>query len=466
MKAIEFKELKYIYKGANKAALKNVSFTVEKGEIILLTGESGCGKSTLTRLINGLAFKFGADNICGDVLLEGMSVKDIPIWELASRVGSVFQNPKSQFFNSDVANEIVFTMENLGASRDDMQQALERVSKSCCISQLLGNNIFDLSGGEKQKIAFAAACSPDPDIYVLDEPSANLDIKSIRDIGDILKDLKDRGKTVLLAEHRYWWALDYIDKVFYMKDGYLNRILSADEFKALSGEQLHEMGLRAKEKGTLSICNDIETANAESNGLEIKNISYKYKGNYLWKDVSFSINEGDVIAVTGKNGKGKSTLARVMCGLLKKSNGEILYKGKVLSPKQQRQMTFLIMQDVNAQLFSDSVINEVMTGNAADKKKAVEVLEKMNLGGLEERHPLSLSGGQKQRLAICDGVLCGKTVLIFDEPTSGLDYRNMLSVGRIIKELAAEGMCIMIITHDDEFIKACDAKVINWNGEL
>ena len=221
---IAFDHVTYTYEGQEQPSLRGCSFTVEPGELILLTGESGCGKTTIIKLINGL-LQHGRDGTLeGTVTVNGREVSQVPLWELAQTVGSVFQNPKSQFFNLDTTSEVLFGLESRGASHQEMEQALSSAARVCGVGPLLDRNIFALSGGEKQRIACASAYAMGPEVFVLDEPSSNLDGEGIRQLREILKQLKAAGKTILVAEHRLWYAADLANRVFYLRAGRLERV--------------------------------------------------------------------------------------------------------------------------------------------------------------------------------------------------------------------------------------------------
>ena len=242
---ITFDHVTYTYEGQTVPSLRDCSFTVGPGELILFTGESGCGKTTIIKLINGLLQHGGGGTLEGAVTVNGRDVAGTPLWELAQTVGSVFQNPKSQFFNLDTTGEVLFGLESRGASQEEMSLALDSAAQVCGVGPLLDRNIFALSGGEKQRIACASAWAMGPEVFVLDEPSSNLDGEGIHQLRDILRRLKAAGKTVLVAEHRLWYATDLADRVFYLREGQLERIYTGGEFLALPEEKRRSMGLRS-----------------------------------------------------------------------------------------------------------------------------------------------------------------------------------------------------------------------------
>ena len=457
---ITFDHVTYTYEGREQPSLRDCSFTVEPGELVLLTGESGCGKTTIIRLINGLLEHGGGGTLGGTVTVNGQEVSKLPLWELAQTVGSVFQNPKSQFFNLDTTSEVLFGLESRGASHQEMEQALSSAERVCGVGPLLDRNIFALSGGEKQRIACASAYAMGPEVFVLDEPSSNLDDEGIRQLREILKQLKAAGKTILVAEHRLWYAAGLADRVFYLREGRLERVYSGAEFLSLPEERRRAIGLRSLTEVPLP---EQQFAPGEArDGLSVRNLRASYDRTAVWEQVSFSAPRGQITAITGHNGAGKTTLARCLCGLMKEQAGTILWDGSPLGRKARRRRAFLIMQDVNLQLFGDSVLAEARLGNTATEQEALTALERMDLSLYAQAHPLALSGGQKQRLAIVDGCLSGKDLLIFDEPTSGLDYAHMLEVSRLLRELAERGLCVLVITHDGEFLRESGARIVSW----
>ncbi|MGC6173055.1 ABC transporter ATP-binding protein [Lacrimispora sp. 38-1] len=438
--------------------VKNINLEIKQGECILLCGESGCGKTTITKLVNGLIPHFCEQcDLEGTAVSDGMQVAKTELYELAKSVGSVFQNPKSQFFNLDTDSELVFGMENQGKSPEEMELRVEETTKKLQIEKLLGRNIFKLSGGEKQKLAFASVYAMNPSIYVLDEPSANLDTRAIEILKEIIRFLKQEGHTIIIAEHRLSFLYDLIDRAVYLKNGKLVQNFSREEFHALKDSTRKSMGLRCIGEVKRTII--VALPCGLKKGLSVEGLTGGYKRMPpVFKELSFSAAPGEILAITGYNGIGKTTLIRCLCGLIKEQQGKVLLDGKEMSTKFRIKQCFLVMQDVNHQLFADSVWEECrMTGNTQDETAIKYELEQLGLLPYSERHPMSLSGGQKQRLAIVTAILSGKRILIFDEPTSGLDYRNMKAVGERMRKLAASNRILIVVTHDREFmLSACD----------
>lgn len=459
---ITIRDVSFTYSGCETDGIRRINLEINRGECILFCGRSGCGKTTLTRLINGLIPAFYAGTLTGSVRIENQDVAELPLYKIAQRVGSVFQNPRTQFFNVDTDSEIAFGIENEGRPQERLIQRVRQTAEELLIENLRGRNIFELSGGEKQKIAFASVYAMNPDIYVLDEPSSNLDSESIAALQSYIQKIKTQGKTVIVAEHRLYYLTGIADRIVYMEKGEIAGIFTPGDFKSLSSGRRHRMGLRAPDLSEVRPDCALDTA-AVQNGtapapleLEVKNVSLYRKKKLILQNLSFSARAGEIIAITGANGAGKTTFVRALCGLHKETAGSFLWNGKALKPKERLKRAYMVMQDVNYQLFAESVEAECSFGLKAVKAESVEaVLDALHLSALRARHPVSLSGGQKQRVAVAAGQVSGKPLLVFDEPTSGLDYDSMAQVSALIRSLAAHRI-VFIVTHDYEFIcKTC-----------
>lgn len=459
---IKFENVNVTMQG--KRILSDINLEIQDGEFVLICGESGCGKTTMTKLINGLIPHFVRDvSVDGTITVCGKNVAEMPMYEIAELVGSVFQNPRTQFFYTNSNAEMAFGLENRGVEPEYIRKRIKNTINELDIEKLEDRDVFSMSGGEKQLLAFASVYAMNPQIYVLDEPSANLDIAAMEKLSERMKVIKEKGHTVVVAEHRLAWIQKFADRIIYMKEGRIEQEFTSDEFKALSDLKRKQMGLRSIVPEQIQIPEI--TGNSEDAVLQICNLSCKRKKQVIFQNISLSARAGDIIGITGKNGAGKSTFCNCLCGLLKPKGGEFCIKGKSCQEKARTKLFGMVMQEVNHQLFSDSVKNECLLANEeASEQEIRELLEKFDLEEYAEYHPMILSGGQRQRLAICQAVMGEKKLLIFDEPTSGLDFRHMCQVEKLMKQLSEEKYIIIVVTHDYEFLNRACKRYIRINS--
>ena len=477
---IEIEEVSFHYgEGSGENGLDSVSLTISSGQVVVLCGESGCGKTTLTRLINGLIPHYYAGMLSGHVLIDGEDISAKPVHENAKKVGSVFQNPKSQFFTVDTTSEVAFGCENMRWERDRIAKRISEISAEFGIEELMDRNLFRLSGGEKQKIACASVAAPEPEIFVLDEPSSNLDQAAIRDLAGYIAKWKSEGKTVVVAEHRLSYLMNAADRFVYLKNGRIEKDIPASDFKALSDAEIEKMGLRPIRRALSCRKKAAHEGHVHLRDVSMIKPTEKSGGMEVLHIDSLSIPKGSITAILGNNGAGKSTFARVLSGLEKKSHEQVEIDGKTYKKKELLQKSFVVMQDVNHQLFAESVYDEVRISLdkslpvEQEKEKVEGILSTLNLLELSERHPQSLSGGQKQRVAIACANACGKDILIYDEPTSGLDLFHMKEVSDQLLALSERGVTQLVITHDPELVyRTCDYAVfvekgsVLWSGDI
>lgn len=464
-KIIQISNVSFQYENSEKGALHDVSLTVEPGECILLCGESGCGKTTITRLLNGLIPHFYEGTLNGMVEVCGLKIQEEELYTIAEKVGSVFQNPRSQFFCLDTTSEVAFGCENMGLSEDEIKQRIAKVTRELKMENLMGRNIFKLSGGEKQRVACASVSAMQPEIFVLDEPTSNMDLDAIEELKKTLLFWKKQGKTIVIAEHRLYWLKYICDRVIYMEEGHIVSDLPMKTFVTFSEDRIKAMGLRG-----LSLSQPEFPEKPEKSGKTItfKNYHFNYEKEEVLHMSDVTVPAESIIAVTGHNGAGKSTFLRCLCGLEKKFKGHTVLDDANLSGRQMLKNCYMVMQDVNHQLFCETVEEEIQLGMAEEKAdKVSDLLRELDLAGFRERHPMSLSGGQKQRVAIASAVLAEKSVLIFDEPTSGLDYKHMRQTAGLFQRLKERKKTMFIITHDPELIAMCCTHVLHIeHGEV
>ena len=447
---VEIENLSLSY-GNSPKVLKDISLSINKGECVLFTGKSGSGKSSIINSINGLAMRYDGASTEGIIKIDNKDIRNLKLYEISMLVSSVFQNPKTHFFNINTTLELLFYLENIGLSKKLMDERLNDMLELFPINHLLNRDIFKLSGGEKQILCIAASYISGTEIIVLDEPSSNLDEENITIIKGMLTKLKDKGKTLIISEHRIFYLMDIIDRVFLIQDGKIKKAYTKTDFMKISSEKLNELGLRNNTKTEL-----IVPENQNKGSFQIKNIEFQFNGEnnkLILKNISFEM--GKIYGIVGTNGLGKSTLLKCLIGLERKSKDEIYLDGKKLSKTDRLKISSLVMQDVNHQLFTDSILSEVSLGTKNIESSYVEdVLRKLDLYEFKDRHPMSLSGGQKQRVAIASVLYKNSKLIFFDEPTSGMDYYNMMNISHLINECTSDNKIIFIVSHDQEFLNS------------
>lgn len=449
----------------NTGGVRDIDLNIEDGQFVVLCGESGCGKTTITRLINGLIPHYYEGQMAGEVWVNGEKVSEQPLYDTAAVVGSVFQNPRSQFFNVDTTSEITFGCENLGQPEKDIRERFAKTVRDFRLEKLMDRNIFHLSGGEKQKIACAGVSIMEPDVLVMDEPSSNLDAASILDLRKILAFWKSQGKTIIVSEHRLYYLRGLADRFIYLAEGQVCRDYSAAEFEQLTEQQRSNMGLRtfALERLLPPVL-----PQQEKTALALHNFRFAYKNEPETLHImDCEIPTNRIVGIIGNNGAGKSTFSRCFCGLEKRC-GEIVWNGRKYRPKDRLSTCYMVMQEVNHQLFTESVLDEVLISmEEENQERAEEILNRLDLLAFKDRHPMSLSGGQKQRVAIASAIASKRSILFFDEPTSGLDYKHMKEVANVLRQVRDTGITVYVITHDLELILDCCTDIVHFeNGSI
>ena len=449
----------------NTGGVRDIDLNIEDGQFVVLCGESGCGKTTVTRLINGLIPHYYEGKMTGEVWVNGAKVSEQPLYDTAAVVGSVFQNPRSQFFNVDTTSEITFGCENLGQPEKDIRERLAKTVRDFRLEKLMDRNIYHLSGGEKQKIACAGVSIMEPDVLVMDEPSSNLDTASILDLRKILAFWKSQGKTIIVSEHRLYYLRGLADRFIYLADGQVSHDYSAAEFEQLTEQQRSNMGLRtfALERLLPPVL-----PQQEKTALALHNFRFAYKNEPETLHImDCEIPTNRIVGIIGNNGAGKSTFSRCFCGLEKRC-GEIVWNGRKYRPKDRLSTCYMVMQEVNHQLFTESVLDEVLISmEEENQERAEEILNRLDLLAFKDRHPMSLSGGQKQRVAIASAIASKRSILFFDEPTSGLDYKHMKEVANVLRQVRDTGITVYVITHDLELILDCCTDIVHFeNGSI
>ncbi|MDR1359089.1 MAG: ATP-binding cassette domain-containing protein [Coriobacteriales bacterium] len=453
--------------------ISDSSLEVSPGECVVLCGRSGSGKSTLLRLISGLAPCMYEGQLSGKIHIAGKPSDVLSAEERTRLMGVVLQDPRSQFFMSDVGDELAFSAENLGIPADDIKLRIHEVAETFCIKELLGCRIDTLSSGQKQRVALAAAMLLSPELLLLDEPIANLDNRGAEELVETLRKLKSQGTTIIISEHRVHAFLGVADRYVHVDGGTVRHIWSKQCFSTLDNATLASFGMRAVPNSSCG-AEDVMAYAAEhptdtEPALAVRRVGYRYRtstGGVFDFTANFPL--GQVTGLLGENGVGKTTLGRILSGMVLEERGEIRFDGAFLSQAERRQLSHFVMQDADYQLYADSVEHELLLGRRVTdelRTRALEALDAFGLTELRYRHPASLSGGEKQRLTLAVAYSGDARLVILDEPTSGLDGEGVRQVAAWARKLASAGKCVVVITHDRELTELCCDRVVHMRGQ-
>lgn len=453
---LEFINISLTYQ--EEKILEDINFSVDKGKIVVLTGNSGSGKSSILKLINGIIPEFYEAKIEGEIKFDGKNIREESMAKRSKYISTIFQNPKTQFYCINTRDELAFGLENRAVSPNMINEIIEKYSKDYQIKDLMDRNIFHLSGGEKQKIAITACSCLDNDIYLFDEPSSSLDEEGLEWLKEILLELKNKNKLVIIAEHRLHYLKNIIDKLYIIKNKKVEEINLNENLNLIEERyQLRKFNIKKDLKNKKKIylkkaINYIED--------EDQLVCKDYKLSYSHKDVintNLSFKEG-LTYIIGKNGIGKTSFIKKMLDVIK-AKGITCYKSEKI--KKNYEYFSLVMQDVNYQIFTDSLWKEISmsSSNVNDK---IRVLKELDLYEKKDLHPQILSGGEKQRLMLGLAILSSKPIVILDEPTSGLDKKQLLNTAKYLKLMIKQGKYVIVITHDYELINSCGGNVLEF----
>ncbi|WP_347365599.1 ABC transporter ATP-binding protein [Vibrio vulnificus] len=490
---IEFSNFSFRYESLDKPTLRNINLRIEKGEKIVIIGPSGSGKSTLGQCLNGLIPHAIKGEVSGSLTINGQETATFAMHQFTEQVGTVLQDTDSQFVGLSIGEDIAFALENQLTSNIEMYSLVKATAKMVDLEQMLQRSPHDLSGGQKQRVSLAGILVDDVDILLFDEPLAALDPKTGKRTIEIIDELhRKTGKTVVIIEHRLEDVLHrHVDRIILMDGGEIIADTTPDEL--LASPLLAQYGIREplyltalKSAGCHLALDDhpsslselplanyqhamadwFHQANTTSNHirsetlLDVRNLTYSYDGekNAL-EGVSFNVQRGEFVSILGKNGSGKSTITKLIMGVIEPDDGTMHLNGQDLSELtifERSQKVGVVMQNPNHMISHHMIFDEVAFGlrNRGWEEQQVndKVLEVLELCGLSKyRHwPIeALSYGQKKRVTIASILALEPELLILDEPTAGQDYRNYTSMLSFIEKLNRElGITVVIISHD------------------
>ena len=507
---IEFKDFSFQYRVQAKPTLNNINLTIYEGEKVLIVGPSGSGKSTISNCINGLVPFLYEGDISGSLKINGKETRDMSIAEISNSVGTVLQDPDSQFIGLTVAEDIAFKLENNCVDVDIMKEKVTIVSKIVGIDTHLDSSPQRLSGGQKQRVSLAGVMVDEVNILLFDEPLASLDPATGKNAIDLIDKIKnDSNKTIVIIEHRLEDVLyRNVDRVIVVNNGEIVKDTTPGEL--LATEILKECGIReplyitALKYAGCKLDKDMNLENIDEINLhslsealeswadgvvneevkesiepllELKNVNFEYsKNKKVLKDISFKINKGEMVSIVGRNGAGKSTISRLICGFYRPTSGEILFEGNNLKSstiKERAEKIGLVMQNPNQMISKTMIFDEVALGlqirGISEDETKRRVYEALQICGLYEfrNWPISaLSFGQKKRVTIASILVLNPELIILDEPTAGQDFKHYTEIMEFLKELNKKGVTIVMITHDMHLmLEYTDRSIVLSDGE-
>ena len=495
MEMLSCENVAFKYNESTDYAISDCTFSVKKGEKIMLCGASGSGKSTLLRLLKRELSPRG--ELSGNITLMGKDRSELSDRESAEKIGFVMQNPDSQTVCDKVSAELAFGLESFGVKSGEIQSRVGEMAAFFGIEPLYDRDISTLSGGQKQLVALCSVMATDPDILLLDEPTAQLDPVAARELLGILDRLnKEMGVTIIIAEHDPEELFDSCDKILYLAKGktefFGTPALTAKYFV----ENALEGFLPETAKAFARLCDDLplnvrqgrakleklgvtdipkqavnDTERAEPYALQCKNLWQRYEKNSpdILKGCDLGIRKGECYGLLGSNGGGKSTLLRVICGLCKPYMGTVSLFGKKQKAYKNgslfRGMLAFLPQEPVTMFVKESVREDLL--QSGDKVTVENVSQRMGIEHLLDRHPWDLSGGEIQKCAFGKILLADPKIIVLDECTKGMDSFAKKALGDILLDLKDEGRTILLVTHDLEFAaQYCDRCGLLFDGKI
>ena len=504
---VEFKDFTFKYINQLEPTLKNINLEIKKGEKVLIAGPSGSGKSTLGSCLNGIVPFSKEGGFKGTLTVKNIEPYESSIFEISNLVGTVLQDQDGQFIGLSVGEDVSFIDENNLIPQSEMIKNTEKALKEVGMESFINHSPQELSGGQKQSVSLAGIMRSPAEILLFDEPLANLDPYSGKHAMKLICDIqKKTGKTIIVIEHRIEDVLEQeFDRVIILNKGEVvangtpEELFRKDIFRQyglrepLYIEALKYSGVNLETDSIYPIskigtnenitkvktwCDSIELKEKQfkDNILSVQNLTFSYDENKaILKDVNFSVNRGEILALLGNNGAGKSTLCKVVTGIEKESSGDIIFLGKSIiknSIKRRGEKIGFVMQNPNHMITQETLLEEVQFGlKIRGVKDFTEKAEKaLEICGLHEFRywPVtSLSYGQKKRLTIAAILALEPEVLILDEPTAGQDYKRYKEFMNFIKEIANKGVGIILITHDMHLaLEYANRAVVLCNGTI
>ncbi|SDB47002.1 energy-coupling factor transport system ATP-binding protein [Ruminococcaceae bacterium FB2012] len=485
MEITAVRDLTFTYNNASSPALKDISLSVGRGELVLVCGPSGCGKSTLLRCLKPVLAPKGERS--GEILFAGSPAEQLDERRQAEAIGFVSQDPERMIVTDKVWHELAFSLESLGASKSVIRRRTAEMSAFFGLDDLFCSDTATLSGGQKQLLALASAMTTRPELLILDEPTSQLDPISAGKLFDAVKKInRELGTTVIISEHRLEEVFPIADRVVFMREGRIvcdQRPQEPDLSKldstalqslpvpvriwnGLGGEGScpldvssgREMlaGMLDKEKEYSVPLRSFEVK--KEIAVEISKLRFRYRkeSSDVLNGLELAVGKGEFFGILGGNGVGKSTLLSVIAGQKKPYCGKLSVNGRAL----------VLPQEPSSLFCRDKLIDD-LSEMTSDRELISEVIGLCRLKGLEGRHPFDLSGGELQRAALAKLLLARPDILLLDEPTKGTDQLFKIQLAELIKALCDRGMTVIAVSHDVEFCASyCDRCSMLFSGEL
>ena len=495
MEILSCENVAFKYNESTDYAISDCTFSVKKGEKIMLCGASGSGKSTLLRLLKRELSPRG--ELSGNITLMGKNRNELSDRESAEKIGFVMQSPDSQTVCDKVSAELAFGLESFGVKSGEIQSRVGEMAAFFGIEPLYDRDISTLSGGQKQLVALCSVMATDPDILLLDEPTAQLDPVAARELLGILDRLnKEMGVTIIIAEHDPEELFDSCDKILYLAKGKTEFFGTPALTAKFFVENALEGFLPETAKAFARLCDDLplnvrqgrtkleklgvtdipkqavnDTERAEPYALQCKNLWQRYEKNSpdILKGCDLGIRKGEFYGLLGSNGGGKSTLLRVICGLCKPYMGNVSLFGKKQKAYKNgslfREMLAFLPQEPVTMFVKESVREDLL--QSGDKVTVENVSQRMGIEHLLDRHPWDLSGGEIQKCAFAKILLVDPKIIVLDECTKGMDSFAKKALGDVLASLKDEGRTILLVTHDLEFAaQYCDRCGLLFDGKI